>query len=103
MESSRANNPVFGTAEIGLIGLTRTHEEISMSIDVSGYAPGMMRIDDRRAFDEFGRIEVGVDFADGLGELLPRVDLLTLFWLCLETIFFSSGRNDRFEGMVGWV
>jgi hypothetical protein len=103
MESSRANNPVFGTAGIGLIGLTQTHEEISTSIDVSGYAPGMMRIDDRRAFDEFGRIEVGVDFADGLGELLPRGDLLTLFWLCLETIFFSSDRDNRFEGMVGWV
>jgi len=79
MESSRANNPLFGTSAIGLIGPTKTHEEISTSIDVSGYAPGMTRMDDRRAFDEIGRIEVGVDFADGLGELLPRVDLLTLF------------------------
>jgi len=79
MESSRANNPIFGTSVIGLTGPTKTHEEISMSIDVSGYAPGMMRIDDRRAFDEFSRIEVGVGFPDGLGELLLRVDLLTLF------------------------
>ena len=36
-------------------------------------------MDVRRAFDEFGRIEVGVGFPDGLGELLLRVDLLTLF------------------------
>lgn len=79
METSRANNPVFGTSAIGLTGPTKTHEEISMSIDVSGYAPGMTRIDVRRAFDEFGRIEVGVGSPDGLGELLPRVDLLTLF------------------------
>jgi hypothetical protein len=77
MESNRANNPVFGISAIALTGLTKTHEEISTSIDVSGYAPGMTRIDDRRDFDEFGRIEVGFGFADGLGELLPRV--LTLF------------------------
>ena len=80
MESNRENNPVFGNSAIALTGLTKTQEEISTSIGVSGYAPGMTRIDDRRAFDECGRVEVGFGFADGLGEMLPRVDLvLTLF------------------------
>jgi hypothetical protein len=69
-ESSRAKKPVFGTSAIPLTGLTKTHEEISTSIDVSGYAPGMtriLRIDDRRTFDEFDRLEVGVGLDDGFG------------------------------------
>jgi hypothetical protein len=52
---------------------------MSKSTDIPGYAPGMMRMDDCRAFGVPGRIEVGVTFADGLGELAPRTGFLILF------------------------
>jgi hypothetical protein len=85
---------------LGLTGLTKTHDEISTSTDIPGYAPGMMRMDGCRALGVLGRVEVGVTVADGLGELAPLAGLLVLFCFCLGGTFFSD-RGNGFEGMVG--